>query len=299
MDIVFKFGNHYYGEGDSIFFQLFMSFIGAFFGFGFALLLYYLQNKRDEKSKEKEIQSKFKDQLQYFKLLLKGSLDFIEKQLNLLDEYIEEQKENPYDQKVYNESANNDINRLLSLDLHSIFVAYRENFKNKTNWIKEYTDFFHSLDFVHGKLLEVRKIYSNNLDQSWTDLLKVKDIIDQIPNQLSKYSMRIANELGDKRWENNEYKFLDNQIKKYRELVDSGAGLEKINKEYLEALIKDVLDNYSKSEFAEEILTSCKTARVKLNDIKNHMNDMLEEFGTVKGSLNSSIENLKRMKSSL
>lgn len=275
-----------------------MSFIGAFFGFGFALFLYYLQNKKVKNKQILKRTQEHKDQLEYFKLLLSGSLTFVEKQLGLLKEYISEQEE-LLNQKIYKESANNDINRLLSLDLHSIFLAYREIFGDNKDWIKEYSEFYHSLDFVDGKLLEVRRIYKNNLDQGWEDILNVKALVDQVPNQLSKYALRISNELGDERWNNDAYKFLDSQIKKYREMVNNGADLETIGKDYLEPMIKGILDNHAEQEFAEEIMTTCKNARVKMNDIKGHMKDMLDQFKKVPESLKASIENMEKMKSNL
>lgn len=297
MDLILKFGNHYYTSGEFSFLgQLFMSFIGAFFGFGFALLLYYFQNKKDDKSSEIESQQKYKDQLQYFKLLLEGSLDFIEKQLKYLEQYIKEQKKSLTEQKIYHESANNDIERLLAIDLQSIFIAYRENQKDQPNWIKEYTDFFHSLDFVKGKIQETRNIYNNNMDQGWTDLSMVKDIIDNIPNLLSKYALRISNELGEERWNDEKYIFLDSQIKNYRELIDSGANIDKMNDSFLKVLIEDILDNYKEAEFAEEIMSTCKNARFKISDIKLHMDDMLKQFSAVKGYLDESIDNLHQMK---
>lgn len=296
MDIIYKFGEQYYQESENSFLlQILMSFIGAFFGFGFALILYYFQNKKVKNKQSLERTQVHKDQLEYFKILLSGSLTFVEKQLDLLKEYISEQEE-LLDQKIYKESANNDINRLMSLDLHSIFLAYREIFGANKSWIKEYSGFYHSLDFVDGKLLEVRRIYKNNLDQGWDDILNVKALVDQLPNQLSKYALRISNNLGEERWKNDAYIFLDSQIIKYREIVSKGADLETIGKDYLKPMIKEILDNHDKEEFAEEIMTTCKNARVKMNDIKGHMRDMLDLFKTVPESLKTSIKNMEKMK---
>jgi len=72
MDIVFKFGEHYYEENGSVWLNLFVTMLGAFLGFGFALLLYYYQLAKEKSKEFLDLRNERKDRLKYFSLLLNG-----------------------------------------------------------------------------------------------------------------------------------------------------------------------------------------------------------------------------------
>ena len=113
MDLIFRFGSHYYENGDSSFWiQVFISFIGAFFGFGFALAVYYYQTKKD---KLKEIKKEIKDsddKLKYYSLLIKNIIRFLQIQKKQIVEFTKLQKKKRMEPLVLKKIASNDFIRL-------------------------------------------------------------------------------------------------------------------------------------------------------------------------------------------
>lgn len=294
MNINFRFGEHYYySEENSFFLQVLVAFLGAFFAFGFSLFLYY---RRTIKDREKEIQKKShleKDLLLYFNELIISILKSFKDQQKLVEDFIKEQDNNLTKLCGLNRIASNDFLRIKNIDNKDLFEAWVNCFNDESK-IEDYKKIRSALDFLEGTIAEIERIYSFNNTECHAYLLEVKRIIDEIPDKLFIIARDVASDLGDKRWENEYYVFVDSQIKIYRDLVDNSANFEEYNSEFLYPLLTAYIDKYDNKPYARDIAILCKRARVRLGDVRANMKTTIEEFKKLPKRTIKSIKTLEK-----
>lgn len=283
MDINFKFGEHnYYGDESSALWEVLLSFIGAAFGFGFALWIYYQETKRDNLKEEQNRLYESRSKLTYFKLLIESVVKtYEEQQLPYLKEFIEDQKVNLLELKTIKRVASNNFIRLINIDNKGIFEAWGEFFKADENWIKDYKRINASIDFLEGSINEIYRIERSNNDKCYERLLEVKEYIDGLPTTLSQFARQLADGLGDKRFANEYYVFIDKTIKDYRKLIDAEADLETVNDLLLQPMLETYFDKFKMNYFPEEVLINAKKARLKMNDTRVDVDHVLQNLERV------------------
>jgi len=117
MDIVFRFGEHYYeaAESGSVL-SIFLTFLGAFLGFLSALWVDRKVKKRGDKKKAKEnLQSKF-NQLRYFWYTIESALELIPKQTKQYVNFSNHLKKKPLEIVIPTIHATFDLLRLRNVD---------------------------------------------------------------------------------------------------------------------------------------------------------------------------------------
>jgi len=112
-------------------FQVLLTFLGAFLGFGFSLWLYYKQNKKEKKKEEAQKRLHYIDLLKYYKELLSSIVGIYEKQLNLIDEFISNQRKNLTVLVPLNQVATEDFTRLKNIDNRGTFEAWIYTFQTE------------------------------------------------------------------------------------------------------------------------------------------------------------------------
>jgi len=258
-------------------FQVLLTFLGAFLGFGFSLWIYYKQNKKDKRKEEDQKKKHFKDLLRYYRELLLSVVGVYEKQLNLIDEFISKQKKNLTVLIPLNQIATEDFIRLKNIDNRGTFEAWITIFKSEDT-IKQYKTTNSALDFLEGTRLEIDRIYQTNTKHCYEQLMQAKQIIDHIPDRLASIAHQMAQELGESRWENDIYKTINSYFKVYADLTTNIADFEKINENYLAPLLELFLKKYSDFIYSDEITMLCKKARVKLQGVRFEMGNIIEEL---------------------
>jgi hypothetical protein len=259
-------------------FQLLLTFLGAFLGFGFSLWLYYKENKRDKKKEENQKKQHYIDLLKYYKELLSLIIGALEKQLTLIDEFVLKQKENLTVLVPLNQIATEDFTRLKNIDNRGTFEAWIYTFKTDDN-IKQYKTTNSALDFLEGTRLEIDRIYQTNTKHCYEQLMQAKQIIDHIPDRLASIAHQMAQDLGEDRWQNDIYKTINSYFKVYAELTTDIADFEQINDKYLSPLLEIFLKEYKDFMYSDEITMLCKKARVKLQDVRFEMENIISELG--------------------
>jgi len=310
MDIIFKYGEHYYGSGDSsIWFQFGLTVLGAFLGFGFALLVYYKNIKREKEEQEAKQQTEKREQeakqqtesqniLKYNSLLIDNLLKNTNKQIESLANFKVDQEKDLLNIIVPKQVVTNDFQRLILIN-KDIFVSFNYLNNKDSDWIEELKKLHTNIDFIEGVLKEIYKITTNHLEICSKNSSDIKQKIELIPDKLSSYAFFLQKQLGEDRWKNDLYLFVDYAIKKYSELIERKADFNIFNAEYLKPLIETIMTDHKGDDFLEEIIFLAKNSRVKMDDIKTDVKNLIKTFDKITKDLNKSKEKVKELNDKL
>lgn len=293
MDIVFQFGEYYTESENSSFWpQIFVEFVSAAFGFGFALWLFYLQIKKDRKKAEKQKLDSYKDLLSYYKELLKSSITTFNTQLDDLDDYIKRQEANMFNLEPIKFNVTNDFLRIKNIDNKGVFEAWTTLFSDEDT-IKLYKNNNARTDFLEKHFLEIERMHKENTKHNYDLLSEVRNIINHIPDLLSMMYRQLRNDLGELKETDKEYGIIHEFICKYTDLVQNQASLEETNKDFLYPLLNVYLEN-STFYNSDEILMLCKKARVKLNNIREEQKQSIEKYREIRPDTEKHIQELEK-----
>lgn len=292
MDIIFQFGE-YYSERDnpSFLYQSWIEFVGAFLGFGFALLIFYIGIRCDRKKGEKQKRDSYKDLLSYYKELLKSCIHAFNERLVSLDDYILRQEANILELESLNLSVTNDFLRIKNIDSKGVFEAWTTLFSDEDT-IKQYKNNNARTDFLEKHFLEIERMHKENTKHTYDLLSEVRNIIDHIPDTLAMMSRHLRNVLGEQRKTDLQYGTIEDFIRKYIDLVEEKASFEKINQDFLSPLLEVYLTNNAYYN-SDEIIMLCKKARVKLNNIKEEQKQSIEKYREIRPDTEKHIQELE------
>lgn len=268
MDLIFRFGSHYYENGDSSFWiQVFVSFIGAFFGFGFALAAYYYQTRKD---KLKEIKKEIKDsddKLSYYNLLIKNIIIALQTQKKEIIEFTKLQKKNQMEPLVLKKIASKDFIRLQSIDSKGIFEAFGVRLSKDPNWINYYLDLNSNLDYLEALSTEI-----NNQNDSYNEY--VNSCIEEISRLIEFISMGLKTLIAP--YNNNETCiFANKHLESYNEMIGRNATIIEFELKFINPMHQELLSEKNKYQFDEEFISYCEKAEKHFNELKFYINDYL------------------------
>jgi len=299
MDIILKFGEHYYESGESNFWiQFVLTVIGAFLGFGTALYFYYKSLKREKKQEESKLLSENKNRISYHKLLIENLVKNTERQIKSLQQFKKDQEKDLLNVIAPKQVATNDFQRLILIN-KDIFDSFNYFNKQDNNWIEELKKLHTNIDFVEGTFKEIFRITANHLEICMRNAADIKQKIELIPDRLSSFALYLQKELGQKRWQSDLYVFVDTGIKKYGELVGKKADFNDFNNEYLDPILNSIMQNFKDESFFEEIIFLAKNARVKMNDIKTDVLSTIETYAEIQNSLESALKKINEQNEKL
>jgi len=279
---------------NSIMMQLLISLIGAFFGFGFSLILYYKQINKDKKIELTAIKQNQRALLNYYKELLRSIRNSFTAQLDIVDRFNQLENWSLNKLPLLERVTTNDFIRLRNIDNRGVFEAWVITFKGIDN-ILEYKKTNSALDFIEGSILEIYRIYDFNTNEASNIAQEVKFIIEEVSNKLSEIAMNRKNELGENRWKDDLYLFLDSSIKQYNQLLETGASIEKINEEFILSILQTFLKIFPTNPFANEILTLGKKARIKTNEVKLLIHHTVAELATIRVKTQDSVLQIEKV----
>ena len=289
MDIILKLGEHYYESNENtILIQILITAFGAFLGFGFALILYYLKNVSEKKKQKFKQTIENKNKLNYHRLLIENLIKTTNNQIKSINEYIEEQKKDFLNVIPPKQVATNDFKRLVNIN-NDIFESLNTLNKDNIAWIEDLKKLHTTTDYVEGVFSEIFRMTTNHLKDCYTKASDIKQKIELIPDRLSSFAFYLRQQLGDKRWDNDLYVFVDATIKQYSVQVEAKADFNKINRDYLDPMLNTIVEYYQTEPFFEEVMFLAKNARVKMNDIETDVNNMISEMQQIKQELEKSL----------
>lgn len=281
--------------------QVLISFIGAFFGFGFALFFYILRKTKANKKQQKEFDEKNLKSIHYHQMLIDNIIKRLSDQQKRIQEYINNQSKNLLDLKVPRQILTEDFHRLKNIN-KEIFNALNHNHKDDKckNWVEDLKDLHKNLDYAEGSLKEINRLTDEYLKYSYQNLVEVKNGIQKIPDKLTVLALRLEYSLGDSRHENQFYVFVDSKIKRLYELIKVSSDFDFLNENYLEPLLNGIMKSELKFDpIIQEVILLAKNARIKATDIKKDVGETLNEFEKIKKSINETQEKISEINTRL
>lgn len=294
MDIIFKFGEHYYESESSIWLSFLLTLLGSFLGFMTAL---YFDRKARRRTKEKEQQKQetdYADRLNYLKILLKEVVKDVEQQDKVNEEFWKSIENDPYELQYLKVLSSNDTKRILNLNLQNTFLAFRHFFEKDENWLDDLRKMNSSVDFIDSYFPEIDRIFKSYQKGIYEFSLQYKSYVDNLPDFMARELTQIKRDIQNYK-EDPRFIFLNDSVLKYHELIEQKKRLKAFDTEFLEPLLMTTLKNFSDQPFAEPVMDMCKKARVKLNDIKVDAIGTAEEFKGLPSQLESSVNFLKSL----
>jgi hypothetical protein len=284
----FNFGEHYYQAGDiGIWVQIGLAFIAAMLGFSFSLLIFYIQTRKDKKKEENEVLQANLNLLFYFKELLISTKKNHENQIEFITEFINDQNNDLAELIVLKQVATENYDRLKSLDGKELFQAWTSLIIEPNN-ILNYKKISSALDFLLGTKKEILRIYLVHNERIYQKISNAKILIDHVPDKLS--SIALKSKHTDKENYKNDpyYQFINFALNKYGELIDSKKSISVISEELLLPILDAYLNHFPLKAETEEIMTTCKKARVLIGDTKIIVKGLIEELEKVEERTKSS-----------
>jgi len=218
MDIILKFGEHYYESyDDSIWIQFVLTTFSAFLGFGFALLLYFLKNRSDKRKQNTKQIIESKNKLKYHELLIENLTRNTERQISSLKQFKLDQEKDLLDFTSPKQVVTNDFKRLIHIN-KDIFDSF--NFFNPldNSWIDYLKNLHTNIDFIEGAFDEISRISTDHLALCLRTEYDIKQKIELIPDRFLSFAFYLEKQLGEERWKSKLYLFVNKSIEKYDEL---------------------------------------------------------------------------------
>lgn len=273
-------------------FDIMTNCIGAFFGFTLSILIFIAEQRLQRKKELKLKKEKDLSLLKYYSELIKNNIGNAKKNLELLWAFIDIQSKDLTSLQVLKRKPSHDFTRLITIDNKGVFDAWISTFENNDKII-QYRRTNSAIDNIDGIIREVHRMHEKVIGDGINDLLKVKNIIDAIPTTLTVICYELEKELGQWLYENDNFKKLNNFIKIYRALVSEAAPISKFLESFITPLLYYVNENYRDKLYSNELLVACQNSRRILNDVKNDIQNLLEEYKKIDGPISESFKVLE------
>lgn len=294
MSINFNFVEHYFNGTESFWSDLFISFIGAFFGLLFALLLNRWADNR-EKNKLKRIkENQDIERLRYLGLLLKSTLVTTQKHVKYFKELAGLVKENPYGSYMAQRIASDDIWRLKRLDSIELFDSYANIFNSQEDNKAEYKQLFGHADFIFEKMENAFKQNENHRNFQNKDELFIRDCIDEVYTRIGLRNKNYQKIYGEGSFQISEFTYLRHFEDIYAKFSGNFADFKLIRTEYLEPLHNTILDNIDDLNFADSLFAIIKKALNRFEHIKFNSIEFANDMENIEVDIQKAIRELDR-----
>lgn len=277
--MVFNFGDNYYeSQTGSFWLDLVVTSIGGLIGFLGALYIYRRTLKSDKRNYERIQEEEQKDALIYFYRLSTGAVLHLEDLYRQITAYVKLQKENYSHIRRIEFTSNNDIHRIKQIDSLLIFKAYSKHFSSNSNWIIEFKKLYNLLDTIEGIENEIKRLDTENTGQMKQLSESIKNNIDTIRPKtvLITSSFFVNGIVPDIKQE--EFKFLVQILEQYQKLNQKALNLNDLADNFLQPIMRDLMEKYSKSDYYNDLMSIGQVARTQIADflriIENHCKTM-------------------------
>ncbi len=242
--------------------------IGAFLGFLFALIIYWItefNRRRDEKQAEK---IKAFNTLNRFLLLINSVIETSKKQNESFKTYSYELKKQPLNFHFPPIFASNDLERIVKSDTLELYHSFMLFDKNNPNKFKNYRNIFYHVDFLQKFYSDL--LLSNERHQNfvYSNLKVIEDNLQWISIKIALLQQEIQHKDPDVYNENSEFKFWEKYSNIYVGLKSTGfEKLELYKTQFLLPLQLELLKNISEQKLISEIIFQIANALIKMESI--------------------------------
>lgn len=296
MNLNFNFGEHFYESGSSFGINVLITFIGAFFGLLFALLVNRIFENRGKKNAENKKNAQDNDRINYLGIILKSTCKTAKEQVKHYHDLAEKVKENALQAYMPVQLATYDVWRLRNLDSIELFDSFISVFSNSENKTKEYKNIFGHGDFIFEKLNEAKKQNERHRNFQHKDELFVRDCIEEIYTWIGLRAKNFQVIHKEKVTEIPEFNYLRKFEEIYKSVSVGVADFTRIREEYFKPLHDSILDNIEEISFADSLFTIVKKALSRLQNIEFNALEFAKDMESLETETKEAIEYLEKQK---
>jgi hypothetical protein len=252
---------------------------GSFLGTITALIIFFLESRREKKKIKNEKRENYRNALIYFKLLLESIVINAHKQINAYEIHAAKIKENPLEFNILQLFITQDVDRILNkFDQERLFQAYLQEFGNHVDVIKEFKNIISILDYFNSVYNQVAKSQETYLNDLNDNLLAYKDITEE---EVLKNCVRIINDIR-----RNNVQYIKDQlyiafndiVSNYHKTSPNPPTIEHIQKSLISPITEYVINNFKAVPDAFDIADECRRATWLYNDIIFKATTIASEF---------------------
>lgn len=255
---------------------------GAFLGFIFALIIFWISESNKRKNERYAERLKAFNTLKRFSFLLKNVTKTCSNQSSLLASNSIELKEKPLGYNPLAIHATNDLERLIksdSLDLYHAFLLYESSDQNKFN---NYRIIFDKSDFLQKYYSDLFLRNEKHQTLLYSELCKVKDNLLDISVKISLIQNSIKLSKPNDYNDDEEYIFLERFKNTYIALRTVGfSDFEPYRTKLLIPFQTELLSNSKFQRIANEILLQIVDSTTRMEAIILNTNAHAADFGSV------------------
>lgn len=293
MDLNLNFGEHFYeASSSSLFYDLLMTFFGAFLGFLVALWINRLIEKKNNKNDKKKLVEEYQSHLRYLSLLLKSILKTYPKQAENYKKLSAAVIKKPLEIELPELRATYDLSRLKDLDSKELRDAYLYFFQKDKNSIDNYKKIFAHVDFLLMLFNDLIKQNENHRNFTHKDQLFVRDCFEEASYRLGLKQKNIRKENPDNYQKNKEFQYLHNFSLVFIDLTKDTIDFSIIRDKYLQPLHETILYEISDTEFADSIFIIIKKAISRLRNIEFNSLEFARDMKNVESSIKEPLKYL-------
>jgi hypothetical protein len=286
----FFFGEQYLVGESSFWIEVLMTFLGAFFGFGLTLALYWWQQRRNKKKAEKKQFEAYIREIKYLILTLKEIITATSKQCDLMDTFINLQRESFVQLQVLKRVPNQNFKRLYSSQSKGVFEAWESVVGKKDSNIGMLNKLNFRLDYIEGTTEDdLFRVYHNHTNDAVADQRLVRDLIHQTIDELSKVARAERFKLGETRFDDPYYQFVNGLILGFHKELKERSDMDRINAVILQPLVEGYAGPFSVKPDSDHIGLLAKDARVRLTAFKQDVGNFCGEVDRIKGELRTKV----------
>jgi len=294
MDIIFKFGEHYYDARESgTFISVILTFLGAFLGLLGALWIDRRVKRREKNKIDKENKlSKF-NQLRYFRDTIESALNLIPKQTKQYVKFSKNLKSNPLEIIIPEISPTFDLLRLRNVDTRENQEAFFEFFEKNNENIKLYRNSISYADYLYRVFNSSETNITRAIDFKYKDQQVVRDCMEEASVLLG---LRIKTLEEEGKQTEDEYLFLTDISDKYGVLIAGFLIFKDVKDNFVNPLFAESLTKIKDKETAMKVFVLCRKANARINGIEANALHVANDFEKFENQTSKSIEHLTKIR---
>lgn len=290
INIVFQSGD-FYNEDTSSFLE---NLLGAFIGAGAALLVFYLESRRERNNRRNERIQSDTNTLNYFIALLKSVLKIAEKQSGYYKEHKDNLTNKPFEQHFLNTVIAEDVNRILhNFDHERVFHSYLARFNNDMSRIETFQKIFSRLDLIEAIYKDAIKIHEKLQEELMTSKLKYKDLAEEETKSYCAELINVIRQSDPNYADNPFWNLLNNAILDYHQNKPERETIEYMQSAFINPIKVAIISNFRHIPEAMIIANNCRKATWLYSEIKLRSETLGNDFDRANTSMSKTIEELR------
>jgi len=282
----------------SIWISFLSTLIGAFLGFCFALIIYWLTNRKTRNDKKKAENEKAYNTLKRFSFLIKSVIKTCRGQNDEFHSYSKDLIAKPLNFHLPQLLATNDRERLIESDKIELYYSFMLYDKDNNDKFKDYKNIFNHADYLQKNYSDL--FVQNEKHQNFlhSDLKVIRDSLLAITIRIGLIQKDIQINEPKDYLENSEFQFLD----KYRAIYLGLKGnrftdLEPYRDHFLVPFQLELFEKMVNQLHADEIASHIATALTRMENVVMNTIEHASNFADLNNyeNLNSALEYLEKI----